>query len=262
MSFCLRVLKRKVTTEPVRFFFTYRLEIKGSTEVIKGAAGLHTSSTCWLRKAPAHRGVLGPLWTYLPWPSYFLKAFIRKKYKPEDFGPDEQYRRSMFHRLSYVYVVLAWTALGVGLIALYKESPADPEKHDNPLPHQSELDKGGALYWMNALKTPDEMMNKQGVTVLKFSGLRYEGKEDATVAVKQIAQEKSRRRQAEGHDFYLRKYNQIPMEKEGGPTNEQLRKQLADEGRDYDLELDFANSMYRVKTTYNPDGTVGDFIDT
>ena len=261
MSYCLRVLQRKSVTEPVRVIFTSPGEIKGTAEVVKSAASFHTSSTCWLRKAPATRSVLGPLWTYLPWPSYWLKAYIRKKYKPEDFGPDEQYRRSMFHKLSYLYVLLAWTGLGVGLLALYKETPIEKEKTDNPLPHQSELDKGGALYWMNALKTPDEMMNKQGVTVFKFSGLRYEGKEDATVAVKQIAQEKSKRRQAEGHDFYLRKYNQIPLEKNGGPTNEQLRKQLADEGRDYDLELDFANSMYRVKTTYNPDGTVGDFID-
>ena len=167
----------------------------------------------------------------------------------------------MFHRLSYIYVILAWTGFGVGILAMYKESPAPKEENDNPLPHQSELDKGGALYWLNTLKTPDEMMNKQGVTVIKFSGLTYEGSEDATVAVKQIAQEKARRRQAEGQDFYLRKYNQIPLEKNGGPTNEELRKQLAEEGRDYDLELDFCNTMYRVKTTYNPDGTVGDFIE-
>ena len=251
MSYCLRVLQTKVVTEPVRILLT-------------SSSYLHTSSTCWLRKAPASRSVLGPLWTYIPWPSYFLKAYIRKKYKPEDFGPDEEYRRSIFHRLSYAYVIIAWTTLGVALFAFYKESP-DPNnrvKPENPLPHQEELDKGGALYWVNALKSPDEMMNKQGIKVVKFSGLSYQGTEDATVAVKQIAQEKSRRRQAEGQDFYLRKYKQIPLEKDGGPTNEELRKQLADEGSDYDLELDFANQIYKVKTTYNPDGTVGEFIKT
>ena len=250
MSYCSRVLPRKVVTEPVRIIIALPSE-------------LHTSPTCLLRKAPASRSVLGSLWTYFPWPSYWLKAFIRKKYKPEDFGPDEQYRRSMFHRLSYIHVIAAWTGVGVGILLLYKEGqdPNEKEKNDNPLPHQSELDKGGALYWLNTLKTPDELLNKQGIKVFKFSGLSYEGSEDATVAVKQIAQEKSRRRQAEGQDFYLRKYNQIPLEKNGGPTNEELRKQLVEEGRDYDLELDFCNTMYRVKTTYNPDGTVGDFID-
>lgn len=253
MSNCLRVLQRKCVTEPVKIIhISY-----------PAAPQLHTSSSLQLRKAPAHRGVLGSLWTYLPWPTYWLKAFIRKKYKPEDFGPDEQYRRSMFHRLSYVYVFVAWSALGMGVMAMYKESP-DPneaEKNDNPLPHQSELDKGGALYWVNALKTPDEMMNKQGVKVVKFSGFKYEGTEDATVAVKQIAQEKTRRNLAEGHDFYLRKYNQIPLERHGGPSSEQLRRQIVEEGGDYDLQLDFANQMFGVKTKYNPDGTVGDFIN-
>ena len=203
---------------------------------------------------------------YFPWPSYLIKALIRKKFKPEDFGPDEEYRRSMFHRLSYVYALTVWTSIGCLVYVYYQGSiqtddekrKAETEKGDfKPLPYQGEIDKGGAMSWINALKTPEEMQNIQQLKVIKFKGVSYQGEEDVTVAAKELGQEKARRQTV---DASLRKRYDIALEKDGGPTNAELRKQFAEMGKDYELELDFANQMFRVKTSYNPDGTVGKVI--
>ena len=204
----------------------------------------------------------GNMWTYMPWPSYFVKAFIRKRFKPETFGPTEEYRQSLFHKISLLYAFTAWTALGVGLyLFVYSDEIEEKEKKGGEeLPYQKDIDKGGAMYWINALKSPEEMQNLQGIKVIKFQGLKYEGVEDVTVATKEIGQEKARRRLEKGSDYYLRKRLEIPMLDEGGPTNAEIREQFIKEGRDYELELDYSHQLYRIKTSYNPDGTVGDFI--
>ena len=201
----------------------------------------------------------GNLWTYFPWPSYLLKAWIRKRYTPDKFGPSEEYHRSMFHRLSVAYAVIAWSGLGVGLFLLFSPKELITDENENPLPYQGDIDKGGAFYWINALKTPDEMQDLQGMKVVKFKGMQYEGTEDVTVKVKELGQEKARRAQVTP-DFYLRKKYDIAQVREGGPSVEEVRARFEAEAKDYMLELDFANQLYRAKTRYNPDGTVGEFI--
>ena len=172
----------------------------------------------------------------------------------------------MFHRLSYVYALTVWTGIGCLVYFYYQGSiqtndekrKAEIERGDfKPLPYQGEIDKGGAMSWVNALKTPEEMQNIQQLKVIKFKGVSYQGEEDVTVAAKELGQEKARRQTV---DASLRKRYDIALEKDGGPTNAELRQQFADMGKDYELELDFANQMFRVKTSYNPDGTVGEVI--
>jgi len=202
------------------------------------------------------------MWTYFPWPSFFLKAWIRKRFRPETFGPTQEYRQSMFHRMSFVYALSAWTAVGCGIYLMMNEDKEKiDEKKEDALPHQEDINKGGALYWINSLKTPEEMQNIQEIKVMKMKGFSYEGVEDVTVAAKEIGQEKHRRQLKLGQDFFLRKHLGIPLESEGGPTNAEIRQKFKEEGKDYELELDLANQINRVKTKYNPDGTVGDFIN-
>jgi hypothetical protein len=199
-------------------------------------------------------------WRYIPWPSYLLKAIIRKRIKPEDLGPDEAHRRSLFHRLSYLYVFLTWSALGLGIywMTLPKKKPTQDEK--DMLPHQAEIDKGGAMYWAQALKSPDELLDMRRVRVAKFSGFSYKGTEDVTMNLKEIGQEKERQMTSVSDDFYLRKRKGILTEAKGGPSNQELREQFKAEGKDFELELDWANMRARRRTNYNPDGTVGAFV--
>ena len=49
-------------------------------------------------------------------------------------------------------------------------------------------------------------------------------------------------------DFYLRRYNNIPYERRGGPSTAQLKAQFEAEGRNWDIEIDFANRMHSCKT--------------
>jgi len=226
----------------------------------------HTTQTHNLRKAPKTSWkIFGIQWAYLPWPSYFIKAIIRRRMKPEVLGPDEAHRKSIFHRLSLLYVLLAWTGAGVGIWVMSRpktQDEVDEEKRIKALPYQDEIDKGGAMWWINALKTPDDMQDMKKLQIIKFSGFSYKGTEDVTVKAKEIGQERNRRDREmveESDDYFLRKRMDIKLEKDGGPTNQQLREQYKAEGKDYELELDFSNLKYKKRTNYNADGTVGSY---
>ena len=49
-------------------------------------------------------------------------------------------------------------------------------------------------------------------------------------------------------DHYLRRFINVPQVNEGGPSPEQLRKDLEAQGRNYDITLDFANKAHGVAT--------------
>ena len=202
--------------------------------------------------------------TYIPWPSYLIKAMIRRRYKKEDLGPTEEYRKSLFHRISILYAVLTWTGMGIALYIYLQpkteEMLAQEKKYDE-LPHQEDINKGGAMYWIQALKSPDEMQDLRKMKVIKFSGMTYKGTEDVTIKVKEIGQEINSRNDGKSDDFFLRQKLEIPSEDEGGPTNQELREQFKEEGRDFELELDYANIRAKRRTNYNPDGTVGSFVN-
>jgi len=223
---------------------------------------LHTSQTVCLRKAQVKGRLLGieQAWRYFPWPSYLIKAIIRKRIKPEDLGPSEAHRRTIFHKLSLLYVLLAWSGLGVAMyiFSLPRKEPTQEQK--DMLPHQMEIDRGGALYWAQALKSPEQMQDMKRVRVAKFSGISYKGTEDVTTNLKEIGQEKERQLTSVSDDFYLRKKKGILPEAQGGPTNQELREQFKADGKDYELELDWANQRAGMRTNYNPDGTVGSFV--
>jgi len=196
-------------------------------------------------------------WRYFPWPSYFLKAVIRKKMNPEKLGPTEAHRKSTFHRISILYIALAWTGVGVGAYLMFQPRVVKLEDNREMLPHQIDIDRGGALYWVQALKTPEDLMDSKQVNIIKFKGLSYKGVEDVTVQAKEIGQQKMRINEKQGDDYFLRKWHNIELEEEGGPSNAEIRKRFKAEGRDYEISLDFANRMHGQRTTYNPDGTVG-----
>ena len=196
-----------------------------------------------------------------------MKAFIRKRMNPEKLGPDEAHRKSIFHRLSLFYAFTTWVGLGLAVYWLVKVRPKDMAtledmKEKNILPHQEDLDKGGALWWVNALKTPDEMQDAKKVTVLKLKGMSYQGTEDITLKTKEIGQTRNRLINEKSDDFYLRRKYKIMPEEQGGPTNQEIRDQFKAEGKDYELELDWANNRAGRRTNYNPDGTVGSFMTT
>jgi len=226
---------------------------------------IHTTHTACLRKAPKSGKFLGidTWWRYLPWPSYLIKALIRKKMNPEKLGPDEEYRKSIFHRLSVFYAFVTWFGLGLAVYWMVKVRPKENEmieKEKENLPYQQEIDKGGAMWWINALKTPEEMQDLKQVKVVKLSGLSYQGTEDVTVKAKEIGQQRAREIYEKSDDYYLRKRYQILPEEKGGPTNQEIRDQFKAEGKDYELELDWANNRAGRRTHYNPDGTVGSFM--
>ena len=51
-------------------------------------------------------------------------------------------------------------------------------------------------------------------------------------------------------DHYLRRFIGVKQVNEGGPSPEQLRKDLEAQGRNYDLTLDFANKAHGVATRW------------
>jgi len=221
---------------------------------------IHTTQTLCMRKSPHKSWSIW--WRYIPWPSYLLKALIRKRVKPEQLGPTEAHRKSIFHRLSLLYAFLTWTGLGVLLywMARVKPNIEMTEEERKALPHQEELDRGGAMWWINALKTPEQMQDLKSVKVIKFKGFSYVETEDVTIKAKEIGQARSREIYEQGDDYYLRKRLNLLSVEEGGPSNQEIRDKLAAEGKDYELELDWANHRAGKKTNYNPDGTVGSYM--
>merc|ERR1719495_2324954 len=108
---------------------------------------LHCSQILQLRKAPQSRNnFFGVSLAYLPWPSQFLRAVIRKRTHPDMFGKDKDHRQTIFHRLSVAYVFLTWTALGGALYYFYNKEPEKNNSSDSEspgLPNQEEIDQGG-----------------------------------------------------------------------------------------------------------------------
>lgn len=49
-------------------------------------------------------------------------------------------------------------------------------------------------------------------------------------------------------DHYLRRFIGVRQVNDGGPSPEQLRKDLEAQGKNYDLTLDFANKAHGVAT--------------
>jgi len=84
----------------------------------------HTSFALQLRKAPnSVSKIFGVPVTYIPWPSHLLKALIRKYTKKETFG-SSKFQFSFFHRISLVYFILAWSALGLVFYGYSKQKEA------------------------------------------------------------------------------------------------------------------------------------------
>jgi hypothetical protein len=130
---------------------------------------------------------------------------------------------------------------------------------DETTPYGDEINKGGALYYQNYLKRTDEMVDTENVRIMKFKGLSYMGSEDVTEKVREIG--RHRLNEAANSDIMLRKYRKIALESKGGPTPEELKKQIEAGGENYEIALDMANRAYGVRTRYNEDGTVGEWLN-
>jgi len=234
--------------------------------------GLSTSKILQLRKAPQNNGKIFGInkWVWLQLkPANLMRslieAWMRRKWKNNRFSTmAEKERQNLFHRVSVLYAFITWTGVIVaGYIALTPKSKELKEEIAS-LPHQEELDKGGALWWVSTLKSPDELQNTKSTTVFRFKGGSYRGSEDIALKAKEVGQEIKADitggSETGCDDVYLRKVWKIKYERDGGPTNQQLREQLAAQGYDYELALSNANRQFGIKTRYNKDGTVGKII--
>jgi len=217
-----------------------------------------TTVVLHLRKPPkSHQKIFGIPWTMVPWPSMIAKAIVRKLVKREWVGTDPETIQRVHGRLAKVYAVSIWSAMGILLYSLqdWKVLEAVKEEADK-MPFQEEVNMGGALYYQNLMKSPDDLADSKTVKVFKFKGGSYVGSEDITEKV----QELGRWAMKDGGDVMLRKYRQIPLHSKGGPSPQELKEQIEAEGYDYDLILDMANRRFGIKTRYNEDGTVGEWI--
>lgn len=243
-------------------------------------AFLSTSSVQHLRKAPT------PTKTFLginKW--YFLQlmpgtlirnlieAWMRRRWKKNRFSTmAEKERQNIFHRLSIAYAFLTWTAVGVAFYIMIQPKTKEQQEQlkrqkENPLPHEAELERGGALWWATTLKTPEDQQDTKKIKVFKMRGFSFGGSEDMTTAVKEVGQaikesETGDMGELDCTDIYLRRWKGIKFERDGGPTPQQLKADIEAKGGNYDLELDIANRRFGITTRYNADGTVGKIVES
>jgi len=231
-----------------------------------------TSTVRELRKRPNKGGLLGGDrgWLIVALSPFRLirdlvDAFARRRLRNTRFETfEDSYRRSIYHRLAQAYAVLTWTGVGLAIF-LYTRPKTDEqlaEKANRPkTPHDEMLNAGGALWWASTLKSPEEMQNTKSLQVIRMKGLSYEGMVDITRETKETGQALKAHItggfETGADDHYLRKFIGVKLIHEGGPSPEQLRKDLEAQGKNYDLSLDFANRAYGITTRYNKDGTVG-----
>jgi len=194
-----------------------------------------------------------------------VEAFARRKLRNTRFETfEESYKRGIYHRMAQLYAVLTWTGVGLAMF-IYTRPKTEEElaaKANQPkTPHDEMLKQGGALWWASTLKSPEEMQNTKSLKVIRMKGLSYEGVVDITRETKETGQAlKSHLTggfETGADDHYLRRFIGVPQVNEGGPSPEQLRKDLEAQGRNYDITLDFANKAHGVATRYNKDGSVG-----
>jgi len=231
-----------------------------------------TSSIKELRKRPNKIGFLGAGRGWFAvglFPLRLLRdvveAFARRKLRNTRFETmEESYRRGLYHRSAQFYAVLTWTA--VGLAFFLGTRPKTEEqlalKASQPnTPHDEMMKEGGALWWASTLKSPEEMQNTKSLKVIRMKGLSYEGVVDITRETKETGQALKAHLtggvETGTDDHYLRKFIGVKQVKDGGPSTEQLRKDLESQGRNYELTLDFANRAHGAATRYNKDGTIG-----
>lgn len=128
-------------------------------------------------------------------------------------------------------------------------------------PHDNMMKEGGALWWAATLKSPEEMQNTKSLKVIRMKGLSYEGVVDITKETKETGQALKAHLTGGSEtgvdDHWLRKFIGVKQVRDGGPSPEQLRKDLEAQGKNYELTLDFANRAHGVTTRYNKDGSVG-----
>lgn len=74
-----------------------------------------------LRKYPKRNALFGVHWSKWPWPSLVVQSMWRH-FVPKPMDADSQYRRSMFHRLSLVYVFVSWAGLTFVAYHCFKDS--------------------------------------------------------------------------------------------------------------------------------------------
>jgi len=235
-------------------------------------SSLCTSSVRELRKRPIKGGFLSGNrgWLFVALSPFILirdlvEAFARRKLRNTRFETfEESYRRGVYHRMAQLYAVLTWTGVGLALF-IYTRPKTEEElaaKANQPkTPHDEMLNAGGALWWAATLKSPEEMQNTKSLKVIRMKGLSYEGVVDITRETKETGQALKAHLtggfETGADDHYLRRFIGVKQVTDGGPSPEQLRKDLEAQGRNYDLTLDFANKAHGVATRYNKDGTVG-----
>lgn len=237
---------------------------------------LSTSSVHCLRKRPVGKETflgINKWYFYQLMPARLMRSFIelwiRKRWKNNRFSTmAEKEKQNIFYRMSQVYALLVWSAVGLGLFVFTRPTSAAQQEEairrkEDPLPHEEELAMGGALSFITSLKSPEDLQNSKPLKIYRFKGFSFEGSEDVTLKAKEVAQAMTMGKNESGEpetmkmDFYLRRYNNIPYERRGGPSTAQLKAQFEAEGRNWDIEIDFANRMHSCKTRYNPDGSVG-----
>jgi len=166
---------------------------------------------------------------------------------------DDAARHRVLNKTAKFYALMAWTAVGVGFIAVTRPKTEEQkawDKEHKKTPYE-EAREGSALWWVSTLKTPEQLQNTQGITVYRQKGFSLE-KEDITLQSKEMGQRIKESMtggsQTGTEDIYLRKYIGVKQVRDGGPSNEQLRADMAAEGKNYELHLDWANRAHGVRT--------------
>lgn len=206
----------------------------------------HTSAVNLLRKAPQSRNtIFGIPLSFIPWPTQMLRYAIRKRTHPHQFGKTDDIRRNIFHRLSVVYALLTWTALGlVGYYYMYMYKPENHEDSEDT-PYQEEIDKGGALYWITALKGRNDIKDDHDIYVYKVKGFGFE-KENVTNKARVITEHYRREVEAKSDNALLRNRLGLPLEREeGGVSDEELPAVVQALGKDYEMEMDYLEQQRR-----------------
>lgn len=159
------------------------------------------------------------------------------------FGETPDIRKNIFHRISLVYAGLVWTALGMCFYYFnYECDDTNPSDGPKPLPHQQEIDAGGAYWYMTNLKSSQDIEGKE-MWIYRMKGFSLE-KENVTQKVQETLSAKEEDVERESDNIYLRKKLDLPLTRDVLP-DEELKAKVEEMGKDYELELDYIHQMSR-----------------
>jgi len=156
----------------------------------------------------------------------------------------EAQRQKAVQTLSFAYALIVWTFLGYVFYYVTNKSPEFKEKEKTGMPYEEELNRGGALWWIaNSGRT--DIKEEDEIHVWKFKGFSSFEKERITHKAKAVTEAVQAEIAATSDDLVIRRMMGLPLQKDGGMSDEELRETMQAMGKDYELEVDYARQMAR-----------------